>query len=142
MSNKKWLLTDPEEYTPGWSRVFVTKLGQEENIKDDNKKIMRPIIQDKFFKFTLVYTDVTKMIGYRFDYRNREKQPKKALFSKYRTFNSMAWFFTYKKDNPKLRVLYEDQVLRLLMYEHANKKTDYWLVGRWREDVSDLVKGA
>lgn len=138
VSSKAWLLTDPEEFTPGWSRVHVTKLGSEDSCREDENKILRPIVDEKIFKFSLLYSDVSKMVGYRFDYRNREKHPRKVLFSRYQTFNSVMWFFTSKKAEPKFEVLYEDQVLRLLMYEHEQDKFDYWLVGRWREDARRL----
>lgn len=136
MSSKTWMLTEPNEFISGWSRLHVTKLGAEDLCHDDSNKV-RTIIDDKLFKFSLLYTDTTKMVGYRFDYRNREKHPRKVLFSHYKTFNSIMWFFTSKADNPQFEVLYEDQILRLLMYEHDNDKTDYWLVGRWREDIME-----
>lgn len=129
-------MTDAIEYTPGWSRIHVAKLGAEEACNQDEVKT-RTIIDDKLFKFSLIYTESSKMVGYRFDYRNRDKHPRKVLFSMYKTFNSVMWFFTSKKNKPKFEVLYEDQILRLLTYEHKDDKTDYWLVGRWREDITE-----
>lgn len=135
MSGKQWVLTESKEFTPGWSRVHVVKSTNLDSVDNEDNKVVRPIIEDQFFKFSLVYSDMSRMVGYRFDYRNRDKQPRKALYSMYQTFNSALWCFSPKKESPTFEVLYEDQVLRLLMYEHTDKKCDYWLVGRWREDM-------
>lgn len=77
--------------------------------------------------FELLYNAQSRLCGYKLNF-----EPSKLL-SKFISFNSCFLAFN---DNPtvlpKLEILYEDQVVRLLCYEF-DACSDVWLVGRWRE---------
>lgn len=136
--SKPWVISDETEVKPGWSCTFVSKAKNVHEIQKP-EKIKRLLIDDSFFKFSLVYSDVTKMLGYRFDYRNNRKS---VLNGFYKDFNTMLWFYTKEsaKSKRKFEVLYEDQVVRLLMFDQGKDGGDYWLVGRWREDNTNEVE--
>lgn len=94
----------------------------------------RTIYEENSFRFHLLYNEQMKMQGYKFnvDFGKSTDLKDKIIFH-----NSALWFFTdvskkLNRDKTSFEIMYEDQVVRLLSYEHEKKK-DYWLVGRWRK---------
>lgn len=79
----------------------------------------------------LLYTHQNRMIGYLFKYKNTPQH-------RFSLFNAFGVIYNKKKEvNPNslsLEIIYEDQVIRLLAYEHPDRTRDYMLVGRWRTE--------
>lgn len=90
------------------------------------------IFSHKRASFSLLYDVGGKMQGYSFSYNNKEAK------YKFSTFNSFGVFYYPDDDDktPKMSVLFEDSTVRLLEYENYKKIRDYFLIGRWRTDVS------
>lgn len=88
----------------------------------------RVIASTDLTNFELLYNSQNRLCGYRLSYDYTK------LFTKGLTFNScfLAFSDPNKLESPKLEILYEDQAVRLLVYEFT-EVTDVWLVGRWRE---------
>ena len=95
---------------------------------------LRTLVDTEDFKFHLVYQG-NKMVGYSFEF---SKEP---CYTNERT---AIFMFDEHKDKPKVDVLFEDQIIRLLQYNQVDtkkvsgkvkeihRKPDYWLVCRWR----------
>lgn len=117
------------------SELYVLK----ENFDLSSLKELTPrtIYEENSFRFHLLYNDQMKMQGYKFnvDFGQGTLLKNKTVFE-----NSALWFFTevskkFTRTTTSFEIMYEDQVVRLLSYEHEKKK-DYWLVGRWRQKSS------
>lgn len=88
------------------------------------KQSLRELVSSDDFIFNMVYYN-NKMIGYHF------------LFSPCRmkmTDRMVFWGLGRMKKSPSIGILFEDQNIRLLEYkDEDSEKSDYWLVGRWRD---------
>lgn len=121
----KWKISEPVEISDGSKELFVySPLTKRECLLKEN---LKGLIETDKLKFSLVYTNSNKMIGYHFEYKNPPENHHTI------TDRMVSWFFDGKKTDPQINVLFEDQNIRLLAYEEAQKETDYWLVGRWRD---------
>jgi len=125
----KWFLEDRVEDLTG--EVLILKGEPLEHSKQ------RRIYKASRAEFRLIYSAQEKMIGYSFRYAYDEIYPKFDLF------NSFGIVYNRKEDvDPKrlkFEVIFEDQVVRLLAYEHPNQIKDYILVGRWRSSRTDKI---
>ena len=75
----------------------------------------------------ILYNNLGKTAGYLFCYMYDKEYPR---FSTYNSFGVI-----YNAEDPEeyeVEIIFEDSNIRLLAYEHSNKKRDYFLVGRWR----------
>jgi len=121
-----WVLQDDNNGT-----VSVYETGQ----GDSETAYEKIIYRKKKVKFCLQFNAQHKTVGYRLQYEKEKKTPK---FSE---FNSFGIIYHTGKDTPvedlKLNIIYEDQIIRFLAYEHNKRSEDYWLVGRWRVDSTE-----
>ncbi len=95
---------------------------------------LRTLVDTDDFKFHLV-NQSNKMMGYCFEF---SQEPT------YANDRTAVFMFDERKEAPKVDVLFEDQILRLLTFNQSDKvkkrgkmeevprKPDYWLVCRWR----------
>lgn len=129
MKMAKWYLED--SIKDGTGEVFVLKGESLEDAKH------RKIYKVSRVEFYLIYSAQEKMIGYLLRYRYDENFPKFCLF------NSFGVVYNKKEavnpENLSFEVIFEDQVIRLLAFEHPNKVKDYMLVGRWRPTSTDKI---
>lgn len=129
MKMAKWYLEDKVDGDTG--EVFILK---GESLEDSKQ---RRIYKASRAEFRLIYNAQHKMIGYLFKYAYDD------IYPKFNLFNSFGIVYNRKEkvDIDKLRfeVLFEDQVVRLLAYEHPNKVKDYMMVGRWRSSRVDKI---
>ena len=123
------------------------------SLQDDEKEKIVTVFRDQFvpqvtqkrvykgtqIDFSLVYSPLGKMLGYQLKYNYSKKYPKSVLF------NCFSIFYNPRKEvntkDLKLDVIYEDQVVRLLVYKHASGVNDYMLVGRWRIEAEGIGEG-
>lgn len=118
----KWKISEKLELSPGKSEIYVHKGNRQEcQVKEG----LRTLLDEPEFKFSMVYTG-SKMVGYHFEF---DEENLRGMHLSERT---AMWFYCGDKKDPKVNVLYEDQVIRLLSYNEEGKKPEYWLVGRWR----------
>lgn len=129
MKMAKWYLEDT--VTSGVGDVYVLKGESLENSKQ------RSIYRASRAEFRLIYNQQDKMVGYLFRYKYENLYPKFSLF------NSFGIVYNRKEvvepENISFEVIFEDQVIRLLAYEHPNKVKDYLMVGRWRSSRTDKI---
>lgn len=121
--NNKWQISEVLELNNSRQEVFVYK----QNTKQEtlSKETLRTLVDTDDMKFSMVYLG-SKMLGYHFNFSSRMSIP---LYMNERT---TIFMFDGKKKEPQVNVMFEDQVIRLLSFEQADRKPDYWLVGRWR----------
>ena len=129
MKMAKWYLEDSVSDSIG--EVYVLK---GESL---NESKQRRIYKASRAEFRLIYNTNDKMIGYLFRYAYDE------IYPKYNLFNSFGIVYNRKSvietDKINFEVIFEDQVIRLLAYEHPNKVKDYLMVGRWRSSNTDKI---
>ena len=129
MKMAKWYLED--SIKNGMGEVFVLKGEPLLEVKQ------RKIYKVSRVEFRLIYSAQDKMIGYLLRYKYDENFPKYCLF------NSFGIVYNKKEavnaENLSFEVIFEDQVVRLLAFEHPNKVKDYMLVGRWRSTTTDKI---
>ena len=125
----KWFLEDKIVGRTG--EVLILK---GEPLEDS---IQRRIYKASRAEFRLIYNQQEKMIGYLFKYIYDE------IYPKFNLFNSFGIIYNRKEhidfDRLNFEVIFEDQVVRLLTYEHPNKVKDYLMVGRWRSSRTDKI---
>ena len=125
----KWFLEDRTAGPTG--EVHILK---GEPLEDSKQ---RRIYKASRVEFRLIYNQQDKMIGYLFRYAYDE------IYPKFNLFNSFGIVYNKKEgvDLERLRfeVVFEDQVVRLLAFEHPNKIKDYLMVGRWRSSRTDKI---
>ena len=125
----KWYLEDTVK--KGLGEVFILK---NESLKDSD---YREIYNTENVTFDLIYNPQEKMIGYLLKYRYN------MIYPKYCLFNSFGIVYNEEvKVEPEqlnFEVVFEDQVVRLLAYEHNNDIRDFMLVGRWRSTSTDKI---
>lgn len=120
----KWKISEVFPVDAKNHELFVYKSGTKEECR--MLDTLRTLVDEDRFQFSMVYNG-NKMLGYHFRYN----QPKLKRF--HQSERSVIWFYNGKMKEPKLNVLYEDQVIRLLSYvEDDPANPEYWLVGRWR----------
>ena len=126
MKMAKWVLKDNDAGT-----VLVVRT---DSPVDFGRMLL---FDDKKIKFYLLTDKTTsKALGYRLDYLDK-KRPRSSSFNSF-TYMSPGRPLKNPKDMD-LEILYEDQVVRLLLYESPSKHKDYILIGRWRqENLEDL----
>lgn len=124
MKMAKWALVDVQKGKTG--QVYVLK-GE-----SPDQATPKTVYNGKHAKFHLLYNTQMRMIGYLLDYNYKKKYPKRSLFN---FFGIIYNPHPVKEENINFEILYEDQVLRLLAYDHPNRTRDYILVGRWREET-------
>jgi hypothetical protein len=95
------------------------------------------LFEDKKIRFFLL-TDrqTSKSVGYRLDYLDA-KRPRSSTFNAFTYMAKVAPLRDPSKLN--LEILFEDQVVRLLLYEHPSQVKDYFLIGRWRSENLEEV---
>lgn len=129
MKMAKWFLEDKIVGRTG--EVLILK---GEPLEDS---IQRRIYKASRAEFRLIYNQQEKMIGYLFKYIYDE------IYPKFNLFNSFGIIYNRKEhidfDRLNFEVIFEDQVVRLLTYEHPNKVKDYLMVGRWRSSRTDKI---
>lgn len=124
----KWYLEDT--ITKGVGEVFVLKGEPLEGSKQ------RQIYKEDRTEFKLIYNPQDKMIGYLFRYQYDKIYPKYCLFN---SFGVVYHKEENDSDDLSFEVIFEDQVVRLLAFEHPDKVRDYMLVGRWRPTTTDKI---
>ena len=129
MKMAKWYLED--KITDGMGELFVLKGESLEGAKQ------RRVYKVSRAEFKLIYSPQDKMIGYLLRYSYDEIYPKFCLFNSFGVvYNKKGEVNT---ENLSFEVIFEDQVVRLIAYEHPNKVKDYMLVGRWRSTATDKI---
>jgi hypothetical protein len=125
----KWFLEDRVD--AGTGEVYVLKGEPLENSRD------RRIYKASRAEFRLIYNTQNKMIGYLFRYTYDDIYPKFSLFNSFGIVYNRKEKVDFERLN--FEVIFEDQVIRLLAYEHPNKVKDYLMVGRWRSSKTDKI---
>lgn len=124
MSNKvKWQISNVSKIDGKKDRYEMFIFNQTNKVKTFEKETLRVLVETDNFVFSMVNKG-NKMLGYHFEFSE-------AAYPSY-TNERTAIFILDEKKDPKMNVLFEDSIIRLLSYEEDKKETDYWLVGRWR----------
>jgi hypothetical protein len=130
----RWQISDILQSTNLMKRFFIYESSKKyEALSEEND--LRTLVDTDDFKFHLVYQS-NKMLGYSFEFT------KEPIYANDRT---AIFMFDERKTDPKVDVLFEDQIVRLLTYnqlekinrkngkvEEVMRRPDYWLVCRWR----------
>lgn len=90
------------------------------------------VYKKKKTRFNIHYNEQYSTVGYSLTYT--KGAPKFVLFNSFFIANCG---YNVAPEKLKFDIIYEDQAVRLLAYEHPNKYRDYWLVGRWKEESED-----
>jgi len=87
-------------------------------------------------EFWLLYNDQGKTVGYSLKYKYD------APYPKFITYNSFGIIYN-RKENPKydFEVIFEDSNIRLVTFDHSHQVKDYFLVGRWRNNIKEENHG-
>ena len=131
----RWQISDILQSTDDQMRRFFIYESSKKYEALSEENDLRTLVDTDDFKFHLVYQS-NKMLGYSFEF---SKEP---IYTNDRT---AIFMFDERKTDPKVDVLFEDQIVRLLTYnqvdrvkkrngrvEEVMRKPDYWLVCRWR----------
>jgi hypothetical protein len=90
------------------------------------------IFENDKFAFAAVYAKPSyRMTGYKVYFTNNPPTQKKHT----NFGNNFAVFMFAKKSKdtkPPVNLIYDDQVVRLISWDHKNGEQDFLLVGRWR----------
>lgn len=90
------------------------------------------IFETPKFVFSAIYAKPSyRMTGYKIYYATLNNSQKK-LTGFGHNFASFMFSKKPKDKTPPVSLIYDDQVIRLISWEHKNGEQDFLLVGRWR----------